>query len=381
MLYDRWFKNPENVPLILEKIRKYSDRTGPIRLMEICGTHTMSIARSGIRSILPENIQLLSGPGCPVCVTPANTIDMVLDLSQQSGVLITSYGDLLRVPGSKHGDSLLSRRALGGKVESVYSPMDAVRIAEEHPDTEVIFLGVGFETTAPGTAACIQETATRNVGNFSVLSLLKRTEPAIRSLIEADDFAVDGFLCPGHVAAVTGAGGFRFLPEDYRLPGVVAGFEPADLLYSILALTEMIASGRPDLKNEYTRLVRSGGNPAALALIDQVFEPAPSDWRGLGLIKTAAIPSGKNMKNGTPQKNLPCGLPNRKKSPDAAARRSSGASCGRHSARSLKQPAPPTIRWDPAWYPARERAPQHISTANEYPSRLCHQLLHATKQN
>ena len=287
MLYDRWFKNPEDVPLILEKIRKYSDRTGPIRLMEVCGTHTMSIARSGIRSILPENVQLLSGPGCPVCVTPANMIDMVLDLSQQPGVLITSYGDLLRVPGSKHGDSLLSRRALGGKVESVYSPMDAVRIAEEHPDTEVIFLGVGFETTAPGTAACIQEAAARNVENFSVLSLMKRTEPAIRSLIEADDFAVDGFLCPGHVAAVTGANGFRFLPEDYRLPGVVAGFEPADLLYSILALTEMIASGRPDLKNEYTRLVRSGGNPAALALIDQVFEPAPSDWRGLGLIENS----------------------------------------------------------------------------------------------
>ena len=287
MLYDRWFKNPEDVPLILEKIRKYSDRPGPVRLMEVCGTHTMAIARSGIRSILPENVQLLSGPGCPVCVTPANMIDMVLDLSQQPGVLITSYGDLLRVPGSKHGDSLLSRRALGGKVESVYSPADAVRIAEGHPDTEVIFLGVGFETTAPGTAACIREAAARNVENFSVLSLLKRTEPAIRSLIEADDFAVDGFLCPGHVAAVTGADGFRFLPEDYRLPGVVAGFEPADLLYSILALTEMIASGRPDLKNEYTRLVRSGGNPAALALIDQVFEPAPSDWRGLGLIENS----------------------------------------------------------------------------------------------
>ena len=271
MLYDRWFKNPGDVPLILEKIRKYSERTGPVRLMEVCGTHTMSIAKSGIRSILPENVQLLSGPGCPVCVTPANMIDMVLNLSQQPGILITSYGDLLRVPGSKHGDSLLSRRALGGKVESVYSPMDAVHIAEEHPDTEVIFLGVGFETTAPGTAACIREAAARNVENFSVLSLLKRTEPAIRSLIEADDFAVDGFLCPG----------------DYRLPGVVAGFEPADLLYSILALTEMIASGRPDLKNEYTRLVRPGGNPAALALIDQMFEPAPSDWRGLGLIKNS----------------------------------------------------------------------------------------------
>lgn len=284
MFYDHWFKNPKDVPLLLEKIRKYSDKTGPIRLMEICGTHTMSIARSGIRSILPENVQLLSGPGCPVCVTPANMIDMALDLSQQPGILITSYGDLLRVPGSKHGDNLLSRRASGGRAESVYSPIDAVRIAEEHPDTEVVFLGAGFETTAPGTAACIQEAASRNVKNFSVLSLLKRTEPAIRALIEADDFAVNGFLCPGHVAAITGADRFRFLTQDYNLPGVIAGFDAADLLYSVLSLTEMIASGQPAVKNEYTRLVRPDGNPAARELIGQFFEAVPSDWRGLGII-------------------------------------------------------------------------------------------------
>ena len=211
-------------------------------------------------------------------------IDMVLDLSQRPGVLITSYGDLLRVPGAAQGDSLLARRADGGKVESVYSPVDAIKIAEEHPDTEVIFLGVGFETTAPGTAACILEAASRKLDNFSVLCLLKRTESAIRSLIESDDFAVNGFLCPGHVAAVIGADGFSFLPKDYRLPGVVSGFEPGDLLYSILELTEMLAKGTPELKNEYTRLVRQNGNPAALALMDKVFCPCASDWRGLGQI-------------------------------------------------------------------------------------------------
>ena len=166
MLYDSYFKNPKDVPLLLEKIGKYTEQTGPVRLMEICGTHTMAIARSGIRSILPDNVQLLSGPGCPVCVTPANMIDMILDLSQRPGVLITTYGDLLRVPGSAQGDSLLTRRAAGGQVESVYSPMDALKIAEEHPDTEVIFLGVGFETTAPGTAACILEAASRKLNNF-----------------------------------------------------------------------------------------------------------------------------------------------------------------------------------------------------------------------
>lgn len=284
MLCDSYFKNPKDAALFLDKIRKYAVLTGPVRLMEICGTHTMAIARSGIRSILPENVQLLSGPGCPVCVTPSNMIDMALNLSQTPGIVVASYGDLLRVPGSARGDSLLARRAAGGKTESVYSPIDAVQLAQEHPDTEVVFLGVGFETTAPGTAACILEAASRGLRNFSVLSLLKRTEPALRSLIEADDFAVDGFLCPGHVAAVTGTSAFAFLPKDYGLPGVVSGFEPADLLCSILLLTEMIARKHPELKNEYTRLVRPAGNTAALALTEKVFLPAPSDWRGLGHI-------------------------------------------------------------------------------------------------
>lgn len=284
MLYENWFKNPGDVPLLLEKIAGYSQKTGPIRLMEVCGTHTMSIARSGIKSILPENVQLLSGPGCPVCVTPANIIDMILSLSKRKEILIASYGDLLRVPGSIQGESLLKRRAGGANVESVYSPMDALQLAEDHPEKEVVFLGVGFETTAPGTAACILEAAARRLQNFSVLCLLKQTEPALRALIESPDFAVDGFLCPGHVAAIVGSDRFSFLPGDYRLPGVVAGFEAADLLYSILELTRMLARRRPALKNEYTRLVRPEGNPAALALMEKVFCPAPSQWRGLGHI-------------------------------------------------------------------------------------------------
>ena len=282
MLCDSYFKNPKDVPLLLEKIEQYADKTGPIRLMEICGTHTMAIAKSGLKSILPEQVTLLSGPGCPVCVTPSNMIDMVLELSQKPDVIIASYGDLLRVPGSVHGDCLMRRRAQGARVESVYSPMDAIQIAREHPQTEVVFLGVGFETTAPGTAACILEAQTKHLSNFSVLCLLKKTEPALRSLIESDDFAVDGFLCPGHVAAIIGADGFSFLPEDYRLPGVVSGFEPADLLCSILELTRIYTYIY--LENEYTRLVHKAGNPAALALMDKVFRPVSSDWRGLGHI-------------------------------------------------------------------------------------------------
>lgn len=285
MLYKNLFKNPKDTAEILKKIEYYAEKAGTVRLMEICGTHTMSIARSGIRSVLPPTVRLLSGPGCPVCVTPAGVIDMILELAQRPGVLIASYGDLLRVPGSRQGDSLLHRRARGARVESVYSPVDAVRLAECHPEIEVVFLGVGFETTAPGTAACILEAAERRVKNFSVLCLLKRTEPALRSLIEAPDFAVDGFLCPGHVAAVTGADAFDFLPRDYSLPGVVSGFETADLLGSILELVRMVSEKKPALKNEYTRLVHAEGNPLALRLIDRVFTVSSAEWRGLGRIE------------------------------------------------------------------------------------------------
>lgn len=285
MLCDSYFKQPGDTRLFLEKISAYADTAGTVRIMEICGTHTMSIARSGLKTVLPPNVRLLSGPGCPVCVTPSSMIDLALDLSMQPGILIASYGDLLRVPGSSQGDCLLSRRAAGGQAVAVYSPLDALQIAKEHPETQVIFLGVGFETTAPGTAACILEAASADMENFSVLSLLKRTEPALRALIEADDFAVDGFLCPGHVAAIIGAEGFSFLPNDYGLPGVVGGFEPADLLCSVMELTKMIAEKQPGLKNEYTRLVHHNGNPAALALMEKVFRPASSDWRGLGHIE------------------------------------------------------------------------------------------------
>lgn len=287
MLYDQLFKNPKDVPAILEKIKHYAAISGPIRLMEVCGTHTMAIARSGIKSILPPSVTLLSGPGCPVCVTPASVIDMILELAQQPEITITSYGDLLRVPGSRQGDHLLRKKALGSRVISVYSPMDALKIAGEHPDQEVVFLGVGFETTAPGTAACILEASARQLKNFSVLCLLKQTPPALRSLIESPDFNVQGFLCPGHVAAITGADAFSFLPKDYRLPGVVSGFEPADLLYSILELVRMIAGRQPELKNEYTRLVKPSGNPAALKMINTVFKSAPAQWRGLGYIENS----------------------------------------------------------------------------------------------
>ena len=281
------FRRPKNAAALAAAIRGLTDPQRPVRLMEICGTPTMAIARAGLRGVLAPGVKLLSGPGCPVCVTPAGAIDAVLRLSEQPGVTVASYGDLLRVPGSVRGDTLLRRRALGARVLTVYSPLEAVEAAAADPAREVVFLGVGFETTAPGTAACILEAAERGLRNFSVLCLLKRTEPALRALIAAPDFAVDGFLCPGHVATVTGAEAFRFLPAEFGLPAVVSGFAAGDILYAVWRLAGMLAEGRPALENEYTRLVRAQGNPAAQAAIDRVFAPADSVWRGLG-----GIPAG-----------------------------------------------------------------------------------------
>ena len=260
-----------------------------VSLMEVCGTHTMAIAASGIRSLLPPGVKLLSGPGCPVCVTPAEEIDAVLELSAEPGVILASYGDMLRVPGSARGDSLLRRRALGADVRVVYSPVDAVRIAEENPQKEVVFLGVGFETTAPGTAAAVRTAAERNVKNFSVLSLLKSVEPAIRALLAMDDVRVDGFLCPGHVATIIGEEGFRFLPEEYRKPAVISGFEAEDILLSVYLLLQQIREEKPAVQNEYRRAVAPGGNPLAKQMIRTSFSLRTCSWRGLGEIENSGF--------------------------------------------------------------------------------------------
>ena len=262
---------------------------GEIRLMEVCGTHTMAIARSGIRSMLPENIKLLSGPGCPVCVTPGEVIDAVLELAMRPGVIITTYGDMVRVPGSTPGDNLARRRALGARVEVVYSPVDAVTIAQENPDKEVVFLGVGFETTAPGTAAAVLTAREKGLRNFSLLSMLKTVEPALRALIAAEGFHVQGFLCPGHVATIIGEEGFAFLPREYGLPAVISGFEPEDILASVYLLAKQLAEGKSLVQNEYRRAVAPQGNPLARAMMEKCFVPRRDLWRGLGAIEESGL--------------------------------------------------------------------------------------------
>ena len=264
-------------------------RPEPVKLMEVCGTHTHAIARAGIRTVLPEGVELLSGPGCPVCVTPAEVIDQILSLSMEPGVIIASYGDMLRVPGSVPGDSLQRRRALGARVEIVYSPMDAIEIAKQNPAKEVVFLGVGFETTAPGTAIAALTAAEQGVGNFTVWSLLKRVEPALRALLRSENFQVKGFLCPGHVATIIGAEGFRYLPEEYRMPAVISGFEPEDILLSVYLLLRQIREGRPQVQNEYTRAVSKAGNTLAQKIMAECFAPRADLWRGLGRIDNSGL--------------------------------------------------------------------------------------------
>lgn len=262
---------------------------GETRLMEVCGTHTMAIAKSGIKSMLPEKVKLLSGPGCPVCVTPPQVIDAVLELAMDPEITIATYGDMVRVPGSRPGDSLQRRRALGAKLLVVYSPVDAVEYAKENPDREVVFLGVGFETTAPGTAAAVLTAKEEKVKNFSVLSMLKTVEPALRALMKTEDFKVQGFLCPGHVGTVIGEKGFAFLPEEYQMPAVIAGFEPEDILLSVYLLLQQIAEGRPRVENQYKRAVSPKGNVLAQNMIGRCLEPRADLWRGLGRIENSGL--------------------------------------------------------------------------------------------
>ena len=264
--------------------RIHEIEAGSVNLMEVCGTHTMAIAKSGIRSMLPKSVQLLSGPGCPVCVTPAAVMDEILRLSEKPNIIITTYGDLIGVPGSVRGDNLIRRRAKGARVEMVYSPLDAVDIAEQNPDKEVVFLGAGFETTAPGTAIAIMVAQEKGLTNFSILSMLKSVEPALRALMSDKDFNVQGFLCPGHVATIIGERGFDFLPEEYQMPAVISGFEPEDILRSVERLLNQLEQHEPKLENTYERAVMPEGNPLAMATINKYFELRDDLWRGLGLI-------------------------------------------------------------------------------------------------
>ncbi len=264
-----------------------SHLTRDIRLMEVCGTHTMAIFRSGIRSILPKAITLLSGPGCPVCVTAQGEIDAFIALSRQEDVIVTTFGDLMRVPGSD--SSLQKEKAGGSDVRMVYSTMDALEIAKKNPDRKIVFLGVGFETTAPTVAAAILSAAQMKLSNFSVVSAHKRVPPALSALTASGAVDIDGFILPGHVSVIIGLDAYRPFFDRHQVPCVVAGFEPTDILQSLWLLVQQIDTGRPQLENAYSRAVTAQGNPKARDIMDSVLEPADAVWRGIGTIPLSGM--------------------------------------------------------------------------------------------
>ncbi len=279
------YREPQLVQTIVDDIKATSHK--PLRLMEVCGTHTMAIFRNGIRTLLPETLTLLSGPGCPVCVTSQNDIDAFIALARIKETIITTFGDLMRVPGTT--SSLQLERAQGKDIRVVYSAVDALHIARDNPDKRIIFLGVGFETTAPTIAASLLMAREMGLGNYHVFCAHKLVPPALEALMQMDGVRVDGFILPGHVSVIIGTSAFRAFFERVQIPCVVAGFEPADLLKAIVILVRQLESGDPELVNAYSRAVNWEGNVKARQMMAQVFRPVDANWRGIGSIPQSGL--------------------------------------------------------------------------------------------
>ena len=279
------------------QLQKYGKE---IRFMEVCGTHTVSIFQSGLRSLLPSGLIHLSGPGCPVCVTHDAEVATFIQLAEKENVIIATFGDLIRVP-APDGRSLKHAQANGARVQIVYSPLDAIQIAKENPQSDVVFLGVGFETTAPAIAGALLTAKKMGLNNFSVFSCHKLVPPALHALMGSSDTLIDSsaesassaridaFLLPGHVALILGLEPFKFIAEKYKCPAIVAGFEPADIIHALYSIVEQKIAGVPGVVNGYKRAVDDAGNPAARAILDKVFSVCDTQWRGLGLIPQSGL--------------------------------------------------------------------------------------------
>ncbi|MFJ8233589.1 hydrogenase formation protein HypD [Streptomyces sp. NPDC094448] len=280
MKYLEEFRDPALARGLLDDIR--ATVTRPWALMEVCGGQTHTIIRHGIDQLLPEGVELIHGPGCPVCVTPLEVIDKALEIASRPGVVFCSFGDMLRVPGSDR--DLFRVRGEGGDVRVVYSPLDALRIARENPDQEVVFFGIGFETTAPPNAMTVHQARKQGIRNFSMLVSHVRVPPAIEAVMTSPDCRVQGFLAAGHVCSVMGTAEYPALAERYRVPIVVTGFEPLDILEGIRRTVRQLERGEAAVDNAYPRAVRPEGNPAARAMLEDVFEVTDRAWRGIGVI-------------------------------------------------------------------------------------------------
>lgn len=285
MKHQAEYRDAGRARAVAEAIR--STATRPHTLMEICGGQTHSIMRFGLEQLLPDAIELVHGPGCPVCVTPVGIIDQAVRLAKRPDVIMTSFGDMLRVPGTE--GSLLSAKAGGADVRIVYSPLDAVEIARESPDRRVVFFSVGFETTAPTTAMAAVQARRQGLDNFSLLASHVLVPPAMEALLSEPECRVAGFLAAGHVCTVMGLSEYHPIAERYRVPIVVTGFEPVDILQGILRCVERLEAGEPGVDNAYARVVRPEGNPAAQRVTSEVFEPVDREWRGIGRIPKSGL--------------------------------------------------------------------------------------------
>ena len=287
MKYIDEFRNAGAVRGLARRIGDLAAGLDSVKLMEVCGTHTMSIARFGLHSLFPENVELTSGPGCPVCVSPQSFVDKAIAYCRRPDTIITTFGDMVRVPGSS--SSLEKEQAEGADIRVVLSTMDALRIAESDPEKDVVFLGVGFETTAPTIAAAILEAGSKGLNNFAVLSGHKTMPNAMSALASDPEVRIDGYVCPPHVSAIIGSDAYLFLAEKYDKPCAIAGFEPVDIMQGILWLLEMIAAGKPEVRNQYSRVVTAQGNLEARRILKEVFRPIDDEWRGIGTIPLSGL--------------------------------------------------------------------------------------------
>lgn len=285
MKYLDEFRDPELAKGLLEEIRRTV--TQPWTIMEICGGQTHAIMRFGIDQLLPPEITLVHGPGCPVCVTPLETIDRALAVAARENVIFTSFGDMLRVPGSR--DDLFRVKSRGGDVRMVYSPLEAVKLARENPGKEVVFLAVGFETTAPGNAMAVKQAAAEGLTNFSEIVSHVLVPPAMEAILSSPDNLVQGFLAAGHVCTIMGWDEYEPIAARYKVPIVPTGFEPVDILEGILKTVRLLEKGTPGVENQYLRLVREEGNPVARAVVNEIYEVCDRKWRGIGMIPRSGL--------------------------------------------------------------------------------------------
>jgi len=266
---------------------KNSKLDRPIQIMEVCGTHTTQFFYTGVKDLFPEKLSLVDGPGCPVCVTPNGYLDRAIEMARVHGVWLATFGDMMRVPSSY--SSLQKEKAAGLPIEVVYSPLDALILARENPERQVVFLSVGFETTIPTEAVAVKRARLEKLNNFSILTGNKLTPPAVKALLDTGEVNIDGFILPGHVSVITGITGWRFVSETYGKPCVIAGFETRNLLIGTMALIHLIEMGNPEIINEYSQVVTESGNIKARQVMAEVFEPAAAKWRGIGTIPESGM--------------------------------------------------------------------------------------------